>query len=157
MVEYFAQVTLPEIATILGVALAPLAVLLVGFYKFAKDQMKESRSERELQQKAFSEALTRLGTKIEADTKVGRELVQETRKGNKEAAERNGHLGEQNENITKLIVAHAADTKAMADQASIKIIKSLKDIKVQNVKTQNIEKSHIKDEVVEHETVKEME
>lgn len=155
--EHFAQVTLPEIATILGVALAPLAVLLLGFYKFAKTQMDAATDERKEQQKAFTDALDKLGTKIAADTKVGRELVQETRKGNKEAAERNGHLGEQNENITKLIVAHAADTKAMADQASIKIIKSLKDIKVQNVKTQNIEKSHIKDEVVEHETVKEME
>lgn len=63
-------------------------------------------------------------------------LVTETRKGNKEAAERNGHLGEQNIQITELITKHTA---VMEDNFS----------KVQT----SLNKQVVKEQKVEHQTV----
>lgn len=55
-------------------------------------------------------------------------LVSETRKGNREAEKRNGHLGEQNVQIAELIAEH---TKT--------ITKELKKLEKQTVKQQTVE------------------
>ena len=70
-----------------------------------------------------------------------RELVAETRKGNKEAAERNGHLGEQNENITRLIISHAEDSQKIIDDV-IHEVRELSQTSL-NTKQQNVEYQHI--------------
>lgn len=73
-------------------------------------------------------------------------LVQETRKGNVEAAQRNGHLGEQNENITRLIVSHAEDSKLWADSAATKVVSELESV---------IAKQTVQHQTVQHQTVEE--
>lgn len=55
-------------------------------------------------------------------------LVRETRKGNKEAAERNGHLGEQNIQIAELITKHTTTMQS-----------ELKKLENQTVKEQTVE------------------
>lgn len=84
--------------------------------------------------------ITALFKLLNDNTKVQRELVEETRRGNREAAERNGHLGEQNIQITHLItkvnkdIVHAIDRnyKAMV----------------------NVKEQHVKHQVVDSEIVK---
>lgn len=51
----------------------------------------------------FLDSLDRNTKSNESTAKAMQELVEETRKGNKEAEKRNGHLGEQNIQITELI------------------------------------------------------
>lgn len=65
-------------------------------------------------------------------------LVQETRKGNKEAAERNGHLGEQNIQITELIAKH---TSTMEKNFGI-----IED---------KLTKQKVEEQIVEHQVIKE--
>lgn len=67
-------------------------------------------------------ALLRENTKAQNNTATAMQaLVEETRKGNREAAERNGHLGEQNIQITELIAKH---TEKMTEEFS-KVEKTL--------------------------------
>lgn len=64
-----------------------------------------------------------------------KELRKETRKGNKEAKDRNGHLAE-------LVVKQSEATQAIADQAVKQITRS-----VQKVDTQTVEHQTVKDKV----------
>lgn len=63
-----------------------------------------------------------------------KELTTELRKGNKEAAQRNGHLGEQNVQIIKLVSEH---NKEVANIGG-----SIMDA-VSNVKEQHVEHQHV--------------
>ena len=54
-----------------------------------------------------------LAKNIEENTATSRDIVEETRTGNREAAERNGHLGEQNIEIAKLVIKQNKDVKAI--------------------------------------------
>jgi len=65
-------------------------------------------------------------------------LVEETRKGNVEAAERNGHLGEQNVQIIKLISKHSDGTHEQLTHISDTINKQT--VKEQTVKHQTVVK-----------------
>lgn len=85
--------------------------------------------------KAFLVALNN-NTKANEKTALAMsKLVTETRKGNREAAERNGHLGEQNIKITELVANH---TKEMKKEFS------------------KLDKQTIKEQKVEHQVVKEV-
>lgn len=83
-------------------------------------------------------------TKAQSEnTKAMKALVAETRKGNVEAAQRNGHLGEQNENITSMIIAHAKESQLLVDTAVERvseIVKGATNIEQQNVKSQTVER-----------------
>lgn len=74
----------------------------------------------------------------EKNTEAFQSLVAETKKGNDEAAQRNGHLGEQNIQITDMIAKH---TEVMSKEFA-KIGRDLK-------------KQTVKEQTVEHQTVKE--
>lgn len=91
---------------------------------------------------------------LESLAKSNQDLVSETKKGNFEAKTRNGHLGEQNEHITKLVLNHSKEAQALVDVASSKVVSAMKDIETQNVRNQHIDKSTVKEETIEHETKK---
>lgn len=86
----------------------------------------------------FVEALDKLTEAQRDSTRATEKLVAETRKGNIEAAERNGHLGEQNIQITEMIANH---TEKMTEQFA----------RVNN----NLKNQTVKEQLVEHQTVKE--
>ena len=58
-------------------------------------------------------AVVVLAKNIEENTAISRDIVEETRTGNREAAERNGHLGEQNIEIAKLVIKQNKDVKGI--------------------------------------------
>ena len=62
---------------------------------------------------AQTRAVIMLAKNIEENTATSRDIVEETRTGNREAAERNGHLGEQNIEIAKLVIKQNKDVKAI--------------------------------------------
>lgn len=127
--EYFALTSLSELSVLLGAVFAAFGTILVGFYKYAQAREKDFEKSREAQTVAFTNALDNLGKKIEADSRVGQELVKETRKGNQEAEARNGHLAE------------------ITVQARDQVIDVIQTLKTQNVNEQ----------VVEHQVIKEKE
>lgn len=64
-------------------------------------------------------------------------LTEETRRGNQEAADRNGHLGEQNVQIIELIARHNAD----AQHLGASVIEAVQNVHEQHVDTQIVEHS----------------
>ena len=54
-----------------------------------------------------------LAKNIEENTATSRDIVEETRTGNRETAERNGHLGAQNIQIVKLVTKQNKDVKSI--------------------------------------------
>lgn len=75
-------------------------------------------------------------TKAQADVaRAVQGLTEETRKGNQEAAERNGHLGEQNIQIIELIARHNTDAQDLGS----KVIEAVQNVHEQHVDTQIIE------------------
>lgn len=72
---------------------------------------------------------------------TNKELVKETRKGNREAALRNGHLGEQNIQITELISEHNKEVLALSDRI-------MKKLDTQSIGTLNVAHSNVEEETV---------
>lgn len=72
---------------------------------------------------------------------TNKELVKETRKGNKEAAQRNGHLGEQNIQITELISKHNKEVSALGSRIMEKL-------DAQSIGTLNVAHSNVEEETV---------
>lgn len=83
--------------------------------------------------------ITALFKLLNDNTKALTALVEESRKGNVEAAKRNGHLGDQNIKITELIVNHEKDVHALVGEAVTKVIETVQNVKVQNVEQQHVE------------------
>lgn len=79
-------------------------------------------------------------------TKAMQALVAETRKGNREAAQRNGHLGEQNIKITELIIEHEKDVDKKFNHAVSTVIEAVQNVKKQHVVEQTVDKSTVKKE-----------
>lgn len=97
---YFAALTLPELAPILTIFVG----MLVGFYgllKYLLDTNQKTaeadRTERQLLAKAVEKM---------ADSNL--EIAKETKKGNQEAKQRNGHLGEQNIQISDQVAKQSS-------------------------------------------------
>ncbi len=57
--------------------------------------------------------ITALISLLKDNTRATNALVEETRTGNREAKERNGHLGEQNVQIAQLVTSQSADITAI--------------------------------------------
>lgn len=76
-------------------------------------------------------------SKIAKETKLARQAQE---KGFKEAERRNGHLGEQNENIAKLVVQSGKQIEKIADKATKNIIKG---VKTQHIKNQEVENQFV--------------
>jgi len=60
-----------------------------------------------------TQAVVLLAKNIEENTATSRDIVEETRTGNREAAERNGHLGQQNIQIAELVTKQNKDVKSI--------------------------------------------
>jgi len=73
--------------------------------------------------------------------KTNKELVKETRKGNREAAQRNGHLGEQNIQITELINKYNKEVLALSDRI-------MKKLDTHSIGTLNVAHSNVEEETV---------
>lgn len=119
--EYFAALTLPEFGSFVAV----LAGMLVGFYGITKFILSQSSKDRESDREERKE----LSMAIERMAKA-------TEQSAREAKERNGHLGEQNVQITELIAKHAEVMSRELDNINKKIA-------VQNVSEQVVEHQHI--------------
>lgn len=78
-------------------------------------------------------------------TRAMNALVDETRKGNREAAERNGHLGEQNENIVQMIAKHNKDVEKMMGD----FMKIVTNVNEQHVHKQTVDVSNIENEILD--------
>jgi len=85
-----------------------------------------------------TQAVVLLAKNIEENTAISRDIVEETRNGNREAALRNGHLGEQNIKIAKLVTRQNADVKGIRN-TNDKIVDLLKKSKDQHVETQIVD------------------
>lgn len=113
-----------------------MTALATGFFKLIAENVKEQRR----------------------NTRALEALVTETRKGNKEAKERNGHLGEQSERITELVVAHSKEAQGLVDVAAAKVTETmagaLKSLRTQSVDTLNAKQVNVEQEMVETEIVK---
>jgi len=111
---------------------------LGAFFKYMAIRERSSREERKQQEEAFATIIEKLGGHIDESTEVQRQ-------GNIEAAERNGHLGEQNIKITELVIENK---KSNAKQYTA-VLSAISDMKEQHVKNQRVDK-----QTVVHETVK---
>lgn len=103
-----------------------VTALMAGFFKVISSQTKAN------------EKLSKTMDKM-ADSSC--KVAQELRKGNKEAKERNGHLGEQTEKIAELVIQSKDDIKKLANR--------------NYEATKNIKHQKVEHQVVEHGTVKE--
>lgn len=109
--------------------IALIGTLAGGFFKLFQDQNKTHSKIAD-----GLKTLTESGNKQAAATK---EVAEATKRGNREAAERNGHLGEQNVQITELIRTTRSD-----------VIDHLDNIKEQHVDKQIVDTQEVKTEIV---------
>ena len=126
----FAAITLPELAPILTIFVG----MLGGFYVLVKFILTQSEKTGEAdrdERKAFVLAIADMAMS-------NREIADQTRKGNREAEKRNGHLGEQNIEIAKLVASQNSDIKEILD-TNKKIVDLLKKGKDQHVDTQVVD------------------
>lgn len=120
MTYTFAQISPTELAPILAI----IAGMLVGFYGIAKFLMVQAEKDRDKdreERQALIKALDDMALS-------NRSIADETKQGNLEAKQRNGHLAEQNVQITELVIQAKADT-----------IQAVREIKEQHVVNQTIE------------------
>jgi len=85
----------------IALLLGTFGTIIAGFFKLINDQNKVHGK--------IAEGLTKLEESGKDQAEAMREVAAETKQGNKESAKRNGHLGEQNIQITKLITETRAD------------------------------------------------
>jgi len=82
----FADIALAELAPILTI----IAGMLVGFYGIAKLMLVQATKDRDSDRAERQEFVIAIRDMAESN----REIAEETKKGNKEAKQRNGHLAE---------------------------------------------------------------
>lgn len=85
----------------IALLLGTFGTIIAGFFKLINDQNKVHGK--------IAEGLTKLETSGNAQAEAMQLVAKETKQGNRESAKRNGHLGEQNIQITKLITETRAD------------------------------------------------
>jgi len=126
----FAAVTLTELAPILTIFVGMLA----GFYallKFVLSQSEKTSESDRGERQQLSKAIADMA-------ESNREIADATNKGNEEAKIRNGHLGEQNIKIAKLVTSQNTDVKGIRNTNN-KIVELLKLNKDQHIETQIVD------------------
>lgn len=119
-INNMAQISPTELAPILAI----IAGMLVGFYGIAKFLMVQAEKDRmadRQERQELSKAIASMATSNE-------QIAIEMRDGNKKAEIRNGHLGEQNVQITELVLRAKEDT-----------VNAIREVKEQHVVNQTIE------------------
>lgn len=120
----------------IALLLGTFGAIITGFFKLINDQNKVHSK--------IAEGLSKLETSGNAQANAMQDIARETKQGNKESAKRNGHLGEQNVQITKLITAARAD-----------MLDAVENVNEQHIKRQIVDNQQVKNEVVEHQEIKE--
>jgi len=126
----FASVTLTELAPILTIFVGMLA----GFYallKFVLSQSEKTSESDRGERQQLSKAIADMA-------ESNREIAEATNKGNEEAKIRNGHLGEQNIKIARLVTSQNTDVKGIRN-TNKKIVELLKLNKDQHIETQIVD------------------
>lgn len=122
--------------SVIPLIIGAFATLTAGLLALFKIVLNSSSKEREADRKerqALTDALTILGQGKHEQAEATKELVAETRKGNEEAKQRNGHLGEQSIQIAQMI----------ADNTNI-VMDAVQNIAEQHIVKQTIDKQVIK-------------
>ena len=118
----------------LGDVVAAIAAILATVFGLLKLVLNQATKDRDSDRKERNEFVNA----IKDMAKSNREIAHETKKGNAEAKERNGHLGEQNIQIAELV------TKQNKDIASMnKIVTKNLGRRTQLVEQQVVEHQHI--------------
>lgn len=123
MTNIMAEISGTELISIIGI----FAGMLGGFYAITQllvTQAGKDRDHDRAERKQLSDAIR---TMAESSQRVAEEI----RVGNRQAEERNGHLGEQNIQITELIQSTKND-----------IINAVHNVKYQHVAHQTIEEEY---------------
>jgi hypothetical protein len=116
-----------ELGVLLGTVFGAFGTILYGFYKYAEAREKDFEKQREISDNKARRDSMALAKSLDRVAKA-------TEKAAREAAERNGHLGE-------LILESNKQTEAIAGRA-------IKEI------TENISKQTVKEQEVVHQTIK---
>jgi len=124
MTQTFAQISPTELAPILAI----IAGMLVGFYGIAKFLMTQAEKDREADRAERRELSSAISDMAESN----RTIADEMRDGNRKAEIRNGHLGEQNVQITQLVLDAKDET-----------INAIQEIKEQHVIHQVVENEQV--------------
>lgn len=123
-IQTLSDLSLVEFSPILGI----FAGMLVGFYGITKFLMNQAEKDREADRAERRE----LSSAISDMAGSNRTIADEMRDGNKKAEIRNGHLGEQNVQITKLVLNAKDET-----------INAIQEIKEQHVINQVVENEQV--------------
>lgn len=140
---YFAALTLTEFLPILSV-MAGMLVAFYGILKYLLDRYTKSLDAASIERRALvtsgtadreNERTERMALMqaIDKMAKSSQDVAEATKQAAQEAKERNGHLGEQNVQITNLIT-----------QSHKEMLAHFKQIKEQHVDTQIVDKEIIK-------------
>lgn len=143
---FFAAIDMNELSILLAAFFAGLLGIMGAFFKFMQWREKETQKERKQTQVAYDATLKILA---DSNNKVGeamREVATATKQAASEAKQRNGHLGEQNIQITEMIASMGQNINDKADRN----FKAFQNIQTQHVVRQTIDNAVIKDETVEH-------
>lgn len=124
MTQTLAQISPTELAPILAI----IAGMLVGFYGIAKFLMLQAEKDREADRAERRELSSAISDMAESN----RTIADEMRDGNIKAEIRNGHLGEQNVQITQLVLDAKDET-----------INAIQEIKEQHVINQVVENEQV--------------
>ena len=84
-----------------------MGAIITGFFKMIDTQNKN--------QKELTKAVDALSRNSEKQAQASLEIAKETKQGNIEAKERNGHLGQQNIEIAKLVNLQNKDVAQIKD------------------------------------------
>lgn len=121
---FFSSIDLTELAPILTL----FAGMLVGFYSITKFLMNQAETDRDkdrVERQELSKAIASMATSNE-------KIAIEMRDGNEQAKIRNGHLGEQNVQITELVLQAKEDT-----------VNAIREVKEQHVAQQVVENERV--------------
>lgn len=125
--------------------------VILAFLGVAKIMLNQASKDREADRQErirLAEAIQLMADNSGKNADNMGKLAKYTKEGNVQSAQRNGHLGEQNENIVKMILSSNEQTAQLADIAVKNIITG-----VQNIKTQHIHDQKVDNATVINETV----
>lgn len=130
-----------NLAMMIAAIFAGFAGLLVGFYAFARSIMSDARKERKEEQKSFTEALDRM-----ADASV--QVATATTQSALEAKQRNGHLGEQNESIARMLSELSKGNQDRAEKNHKELVGFMNTLHLK-LDNQTVKEQHVKTQIIE--------
>lgn len=124
-VESFAALSGGELISVLTI----MSGMLVGFFGVSKMMLNQASKDREKDREERKALVSAINTMA----KSNQSIAEETKKGNREAKIRNGHLGEQNIQIAELVKSTKED-----------MLKAVQNVKIQHVDHQTVNEEIVK-------------